>query len=168
MTPRWLAGAIVAGLFVACGDDDADDHALPLVGDIAPAVAALERELGDAPQYFEIRATPLAVTLWISADQGRRAIPYVYAQDELAAPEASEAVDGGFTFSAAAEAVAFDPDTILDQVVEDLDTPLTQFSILGTQSGEPRLAVTAQSERGGQFEIVVAPDGRVLETVTLG
>lgn len=149
----------------SCGDDAGGGADRPLVGDIVPAVEALEAELGDAPQYYEIRATSLGVTLWVSADEGRRAIPYVYADGELADPEAAQSVAGGYTF-AAADALSFEPDHVLDQVVDDLDTPLTQFSIVGTAAGEPRLTVTAQSERGGQIDIVLAPDGRVLETVT--
>ena len=147
------------------GDDDGGDADLPLVGDIEPAVEALEDELGDAPQYYEIRATPLAVTLWVSADQGRRAIPYVFADGELADPEAAQTVDAGYTF-AAADALTFESDHVLDQVVDDLDTPLTQLSIVGTEAGEPRMTVTAQSDRGGQLDIVLAPDGHVLETLT--
>ena len=163
MTSRWLVGACVAGLlFGACGDDD-DAAALPLVGEIAPAVEALEEELGDAPQYFEIRATPEYVTLWVSADQGRLAIPYPYADGELGDPGDSGAASG-YTF-AAADALDFDPDALLGQVDEDLDTPLTQFSILGTESGAPRYTVTARSDRGGEIDIQVDADGTPLEAV---
>jgi hypothetical protein len=161
-----VAGALVAGLvFSACGDDGGDggDSALPIVGEIAPAVAALEEELGDAPQYFEIRATPDYVTLWVSADEGRLAIPYPYADGELGEPGDSGAASG-YTF-AAADALEFDADTVLDQVADDLDSPLTQFSILGTQSGAPRYTVTAQSERGGELDIQLDADGTPLEAV---
>jgi hypothetical protein len=159
---------MLVGLFVvavgACGDGDDDgDAELPLVGEIAPAVEALEEELGDAPQYFEIRATSEYVTLWVSADQGRLAIPYPYANGELGDPGDSGAASG-YTF-AAIDGLAFDPDAVLDQVDEDLDTPLTQFSILGTESGAPRYAVTARSDRGGEIDIRVDADGTPLEAV---
>ena len=78
---------------------------------------------------------------------------------------ASYAPTYGYTF-AAADALTFEPDDVLDEVVDDLDTPLTQLSIVGTEAGEPRMTVTAQSDRGGQLDIVLAPDGRVLETLT--
>ena len=164
MRSPWLAGAIVAGLvFAACGDGDGGDADLPLVEEIEPAVEALEEELGDAPEYFEIRATPDYVTLWVSADQGHRAIPYVYAEGELAdAGESQEAE--GFTF-ASADALEFDADAVLDQVSDDLDSPLTQFSIVGTESGDPRFSVTAQSERGGELDIQLDADGTPLEAV---
>ena len=153
----WFRAACVADDGGGGGDAD-----LPLVGEIAPAVAALESELGDAPQYFEIRATPLAVTLWVSADQGRRAIPYVYADGELAeAGTGGEA--GGFTF-AAADALTFDPDHVLDQVVEDLeDSALTQFSIVGGENGSVRLGVVTESTHGGRLDIRLSPDGEPLE-----
>ncbi len=161
---RWLCLAVL-GLGLAagsCGGGGGGDADLPLVGEIAPAVAALENELGDAPQYFEIRATPLAVTLWVSADQGRRAIPYVYADGELAdAGTGGEA--GGFTF-AAADALTFDPDHVLDQVVDDLeDSALTQFSIVGGEDGSVRVGVIIESTHGGQLDIRLSPDGEPLE-----
>ena len=164
-----MAGALVAGLvFSACGDDEGDggDSARPLVGEIAPAVAALEEELGDAPQYFEIRATPDYVTLWVSADQGRLAIPYPYADGELGEPGESGAASG-YTF-AAADALEFDADTVLDQVADDLDSPLTKFSILGTESGAPRYTVTSRSEPGGELDIQLDADGTPLEAVPVG
>lgn len=153
-------------LATACGDDDDGDAALPLVGDVAPAVGALERELGDAPQYYEIRATPLSVTLWVSADQGHRAIPYVWADGELADAGSAQVVESGFTF-AAADALEFDPDEILDQVADELDSPLTQFSIVGTETGAPHYAVTAQSDRGGEIDIQLDADGTPLEAVPI-
>lgn len=160
-----MAGAIVAGLvFGACGDDDDGDAALPLVGDVAPAVTALETELGDAPQYFEIRATTLSVTLWVSADQGHRAIPYVWADGELADAGAAQVVESGFTF-AAVDALEFDPDAVLDRVGDELDTALTQFSIVGTESGAPRYTVTAESDRGGEIDIQLDAAGTPLEAV---
>jgi hypothetical protein len=161
----WLAGAFAAGLVVAaCADDDDGDADLPLVGAIAPAVGALEDELGDAPHYFEIRATPLSVTLWVSADQGHRAIPYVYADGQLADAGDAQVVEGGFTF-AAADALGFDPADVLDQVAADLDSALTQFSIVGTEGGDPRYSVTARSERGGELDVQVDADGTPLEAL---
>ena len=161
-----MAGAIVAGLvFAACGDDGGGDADLPLVAEIAPAVEALEEELGDAPHYFEIRATPDYVTLWVTADQGRLAIPYPYADGELGDPGESKPASG-FTF-AEADALDFDPGAVLDQVADDLDSPLTQFSIVGTERGDPRDSVTARSERGGELDIQVDADGSPLEAVPI-
>lgn len=149
----------------ACGDDG--DSALPRLGDIGPAVEALEDELGQPPQYYEIRATPLFVTLWVSADEGRRAIPYVYADGELADPEASQEGASGYTFAAAA-ALTFDPDAILDQVEADLDgSTITEFFIEGGAAGAFSLGVITQSGRGGQLDIRVSPDGDVLEATPI-
>ena len=104
------------------------------------------------------------MTLWVSADQGHRAIPYVYADGELADAGAAQVVEAGFTF-AAADALEFDPDEVLDQVVDDLDSPLTQFSIVGTESGDARYSVTARSDRGGELDIQLDADGTPLEAV---
>jgi hypothetical protein len=161
-----ILAVALATAVVACGGDGGDDADRPLVGEIAPAVEALEAELGDAPHYFEIRATPLTVTLWVSADQGHRAIPYPYADGELGDPGGAQVVEGGYTFTAA-DALGFAVDGILDQVADDLDAPLTQFSIVGTASGEPRYTVTAQSERGGELDIQVDADGTPLEAVPI-
>ena len=165
--PAVLAAGLLCVTVAGCGDDDGGGSALPLVGDIAPAVEALEGELGQPPQYFEINATPLAVTLWVSADEGRRAIPYVYAEGELADPEASQDGASGYTF-AAADALTFDPDEVLDQVAADLDgSTITEFSVVGGDGGAVRLGVVTQSERGGQLDIAVSPDGEILEAVPI-
>ena len=160
-----VVGVAMAG--AGCGDD-AGDADPPLVSEIAPAVEALEGELGSPPQYFEIRASPLAVTLWVSADQGRRAVPYVYADGELDDPDAAQEVDpGGFTF-AAADALTFDPDHLFDQVTAELDrATLSEFSVLGGADGAIRLGVIARSERGGRLDVRLAPDGEVLEAIPI-
>ena len=167
MTGRLLAAIMLCVVVAACGDDDGEGAALPLVGEIEPAVAALEDELGQPPQYYEIRATPLFVTLWVSADEGRRAIPYVYADGELADADAAQEVASGLTF-AAADALTFDADDVLDQVEADLDgSTITQFSIVGGADGAVRLGAITQSDRGGQLDIQVSPTGDVLEATPL-
>jgi hypothetical protein len=160
--------AFVAALALlgSCGDDDGEGGngaEMPLVGEIAPAVAALEGELGGAVRYYEIRADSLAVTLWVSAREGRWAVPYVFADGELSDPQPAQPVDGGFAF-AADDALQFDADHVLDQVADDLaDSTLTQFWIEGGEGGATRLNVTAESARGGVLEIVLSPDGEPLE-----
>lgn len=160
-----VAVAVVGG--AGCGDD-AGGSDPPLLSEIAPAVEALEAELGNPPQYFEIRATSLAITLWVSADQGRRAIPYVYADGELDDPDSAREVDpGGFTF-AAVDALTFDPEHLFDQVTAELEnTTLTEFSVLGGAEGAIRLGVIAQSKRGGRLDVRLAPDGEVLEVTPI-
>jgi len=158
-------GLVAAG----CGDVVGGERSgRPLVSDIAAGVDALEEMLGRSPDYFEMRATPLSVTLWVSADDGRRAIPYVYADGELADPDAAQQVDpGGFTF-AAEDALTFDAETIFEQVEADLDDPaLTEFSILAGANGAIRLGVVVQSSRGGRLDIRLAPGGEVLEAVPI-
>ena len=166
MRKRFLAAALLGCVLAGCGDDADGDSALPLVGDIGPAVEALEDELGGTQQYFEIHASPLVVTLWVSADEGRRAIPYVYAGGELADPEASQEASG-FTF-AGGDALTFDATTVLDQVEADLGgSTIVEFSIVGGERGAVRLGVVTESERGGQLDIRVSPNGDVLEAAPI-
>lgn len=163
-----LALGVLSVAVVGCGDDDDGGSDPPLVGEIAPAVEALEDELGRAPEYFEIRATPLLVTLWVSADQRRLAIPYVYADGELGEPDAAQRVEpGGFTF-VSADALTFDADHIFDQVTTDLEgTTISEFFILGAANDTERLGATGESERGGRLDMVLAPDGEVLEVTSI-
>lgn len=162
-----LGSLALAVVGAACGGDDDGSAGLPLVGDIGPAVEALEAELGQPPQYYEIHATPLSVTLWVSADEGRNAIPYVYAGGELADPAGAQEVENGVTF-AAADALTFDADQILDQVEADLDdSTLTEFSIVGGEGGAVRLGAVAQSERGGRLDIRLSPDGTPIEATAI-
>jgi hypothetical protein len=168
---RGKAPVVTALLCIALascgGDDDEGDAELPLVDEIEAAVETLEEVLGDAPQYFEIQATPLAVMFWVSADEGRRAIPYVYADGEVADPGASARANG-LTF-AATTALVFDPESVLDQVSADLDdATLTQFSIVGADDGGVRLSVVAESARGGRLDIRLSPEGEPLEVTELG
>ena len=51
----------------ACGGDG-DDNVTPVLDQIAPAVAAIEAELGGPQQYFEINATPQLVNLFVAID----------------------------------------------------------------------------------------------------
>ena len=168
---RWCVAALAGSLSLvaACGGDDFDADADPLlIGEIEPAVAALVEELGEPPQYYEIRATSLSVTLWVSADQGRLALPYVYSDGKLGAPDAAQAVDpGGFTFDAA-DALTFDADNVLDQVERELeDTSITEFFILGGADAAVRLGAIGQSARGGRLDVGLAPDGQVLEVAPI-
>lgn len=162
MIRRFAAIGVVLLLVAACGDDDdGDDRPAPIVDEIERAVNAVERELGEATEYFEIVATPLAVTVVVAADEGRRAVPYVWADGELTDPDAGQEASG-FTFEAA-EALAFDADGVtaaMDEV--PAQSTLSQFSIVGTESGAPRFRLIAQSQRGGVMEIQLDASGDVL------
>jgi hypothetical protein len=147
----------VAVLVVACGGGDAD-AARPLVGQIDPAMAAVDAELGSPQRYFEVNATPQVVNLFVASAHGTTVTPYVYVGGELA-PAGRPASASGSTF--AADSVAFEP-TILDAVAEELpEADLSVFTIVGGPDGAVQYSVDVQSERGGTLTVVLGPDGAV-------
>ena len=89
----------------------------PVLDQIAPAVAAVEAELGGPQQYFEINATPQLVNLFVAIDGATRVAPYVYVGGELA-PAADPAGAEGPTFGS--DVAAFDPGAVLDGVAAEL------------------------------------------------
>jgi hypothetical protein len=151
-----LATAVLA--LAACGGDD-DGPTRPQLDAIAPAVAAVEAELGGPQRYFEITAEPQRVELWVALDDATAAVPYVYIGGELAPAAASQPASGE-TF--APGDAPFDPDTVLDQLDEDLDEPdIAQLSIGRNTAGEVDLLVVVQSAQGGVLDVTLAPDGTV-------
>ena len=64
----------------AAGDDDAGRDST----EIAPAIAALEAELGGPQQYFEINATPQLVNLFVADAATAAVTPFVYVGGSLA------------------------------------------------------------------------------------
>src|SRR3954454_16272799 len=92
--------------------DATGTRALPLVGEIDDAVAALEAKLGAPQQFFEINATTQLVNLIVALNDGKVAQPWVYLKGELSSAEGAPA--SGHTF--AAGALDFNPETVLSQV----------------------------------------------------
>ena len=142
-----LAGCVV--LTASCGGDD-DEAVRPLVDQIAPAIAAVEAELGGPQQYFEINATPQVVNLFVATDGATMVVPYVYVGGELASPAEPTTAEGA-TF--VADAVTFDPATILDGVTDELpDSDVVLFSIVGGPGGAVQYGATVQSDEGGTLD----------------
>jgi len=159
---RTLVVILLLVVVAGCGgDDDSDAGSGPLIGEIAPAVDALEDRLGGTQEYFEIFADPLKVTLWVATDDATEATPYVYAADELSDAQESQAAEGE-TFTAA-EGLTFGDD-VLDRVLADMGDNLTGFSIVAPSDGAVRLSAIVTSDRGGTLEVVLAPDGAILES----
>ena len=81
---------------------------------------------------------------------------------ELQPPAPALAVESGFTFSA--DAVAFDADTVLADVADELpDSSIEGFAIEGGDGGIVRYLVSTRSPQGGVLAVTVAPDGAILE-----
>lgn len=159
---------VVAVFGAACGSDldDTPVSPRPAVELIAPAVEAVEAELGGPQEYFEINADERLVNLFVAADDGSSVVPYLYLDGELQAPAPSQPVAQGVTFSF--DAVEFDPDTVLDRVAVDLPTAtLRRFVVLVGPEGAVRYEVFVQSVQGGQLAVLVTGDGEVLGVGTM-
>jgi len=153
---------VVALLLVAagCGGDDGTDADLPLVGEIAPAMAAVDEALGGPQEYFEVSATPQFVNLFVAGGDGT-VTPYVYLDGELEDPAPTQSGAEGATFRA--DAVTFDPDQVFDTLTDELDdSTVTQFVVLGAPDGAVRYEATVLSGRGGTLSAVLGPEGEIL------
>lgn len=155
-----VVALLVAAAVGGCGDDDSGRPPV-LIDDIKPALDAVEAELGAGQQYFEVNANAQLVNLFVAADGGASAVPYIYFDGELQPPAPALSVESGFTFGA--DAVDFD-DTVLDAVADELpESTIEGFAIEGGQGGVVRYLVSTRSEQGGVLAVTVAPDGTVLE-----
>jgi hypothetical protein len=131
------------------------------VAEIAPAMAAVESELGGPQDFFEVNATPQLVNLFVATDDGTTATAYVFLDGELQPPAPPRDVAGGATFRA--EAVDFDPDTIFTGVVDELGDPaITQFVVVGGPGGAVQYSAFVTSSQGGVLDVLLGPDGTVL------
>jgi hypothetical protein len=170
---RLAVVALVAVIVTACrgsGDSSTTEpatsatigavpsSALPEVGLIDDAVAALQTKLGGPQQFFEINATSSLVNLIVALNDGKVAQPWVYLDGELTSTEGAEA--SGFSF--AASALDFDPDKVLSKLEAELPQSSPDlFFIEGGEGGIVRYSVAVTSRLGGQLIVVVGPDGTV-------
>ena len=161
MSRRSRAGLAVLAL-AACGGDG-NDPVTPALDQIAPAVAAVEAELGGPPQFFEINATPQVVNLFVATDDAMQVVPYVYVGGELATAAEPAGAEGS-TFGA--DALTFDSATVLDAIEAELpDADVVLFSVAGGPGGAVQYTASVQSADGGSLDVVLGPDGSV-ESVT--
>lgn len=131
---------------------------LPLVDEIYAAVKALETKLGAPQQFFEINATSRLVNLIVALNDGAIAQPWVYLDGELSSAEGAGAT--GATF--ASSALDFAPDKVLGKIQAALPKSSPDlFFIEGGPGGIVRYSVDVSSSQGGQFVVVVGPDGTV-------
>ncbi|MEI6403691.1 MAG: hypothetical protein WCP59_16060 [Actinomycetota bacterium] len=132
------------------------------VDQIAPAIAAVEAELGGSQEYFEVNAADVVVNLFVAdtaADGSSTVTPYAFSRGELTAQPASPADGNRFT----ADAVQIDPQRVLSCLVEQLPSSmLTAFVVEGGPNGVVRYSVVAASEQGGQLVVEVSGSGQVL------
>jgi hypothetical protein len=179
---RVLAALVVAAGLVGCGGDDAvpspSDSLAPsaplstecpastdqplVIDQIAPAIAAVEAELGGQQEYFEVNATEAVVNLFVAgtaADGSSTVTPYAFGSGELTAQQAIPADGNRF----AGAAVQIDPQRVVSCVMGQLPTStLTAFVVEGGPNGVVRYSVVVASEQGGQLVVEVSGSGQVL------
>lgn len=173
-------GILVSGLLVVvstgCGSDSGssvgtagtDDSALevppdapPVVAGVFPAVEAVEAELGEGQEFFEVTSTAAGfVNVFVATDDGTAAVPYLYLDGELQPPAPAQQGASGNTF--VVDDIAFDPDTVLDRLGEELpNTTVESFSVYGDGFGAVYV-IAGRSEAGGLLDIVVTSDGAIV------
>ena len=131
---------------------------LPLLDEIYIAVKALETKLGAPQQFFKINATSSLVNMIVALNDGAVAQPWVYLDGELSSTEGGEAT--GATF--AGSALDFDSAKVLSKLQAELPQSSPDlFFIEGGPGGVVRYSVAVSSKQGGQFVVVVGPDGTV-------
>jgi len=130
----------------------------PLLGEIAPAIAALETQLGGPQEFFEINATARLVNLFVALNNGVVAQPWLYLGGTLTSTEGQPASGGTFSSSA----VDFDPEVILSTVLSELPgISIESFYIHGDGEGNVLYGVLATSDKGGGLDVVLGADGSV-------
>jgi len=148
-------------MLAGCGDGDDGSAGFPLVAEIAPAIGAVEAEIGGPLDYFEVNATPQLVNLFVATDGGSTATAYVYLDGELQPPAPPQGVASGETFRA--DALDFDPEVIFDGIADELREPaVTQFVVIGAPGGAVQYSAFVTSSEGGVLDVVLGPDGSVL------
>lgn len=164
MSRRIAAGLFaVVALVAGCGSsgDDTSPSDEGFVSTIAPAIAAVEAELGAGQQYFEVTASAQVTNIFVAIDDATAAIPYVYLDGELQPPAPTLTGASGFTF--AADAVDFDADTILAGVREEVpESTIETLSVEGGEGGIVRYVVSTMSAQGGMLDVTVDPTGGIL------
>lgn len=152
---RSVVVLLVLGL-AACGGDDGVRLRVDEIDDAVAAVTAL----AEGPtKFFEINATPELINLFLDAGNGN-AVNFVW-EDGSLRNETEVAAADGLSFDASAMQFT---DDVYALVEEELpDSLLRAFTITADgPNGEILHRVFIQSERGGQFAVLVDPNGKIL------
>jgi hypothetical protein len=156
-----MALLAVGALASACGSDDEGPDDLGLGDDLLAAIAAVEADLGEGQEYFEVTATAPLTNVFVAIDGATAAVPYVFLDGELQPPAPTLTGAEGFTFTA--EDVEFDPDAVLSQVADELpEATIEALSVEGGEGGLVRYVASVRSQVGGVIEVTLGPDGAVL------
>ncbi len=161
MRKRLRSASVVAIALLVCtvsacgGDDKVALH----VDEIDDAVGAVTALTGQPPRFFEINATPDLINLFLDDGKGS-AINFVWENGSLR-DETEAAVADGRSFDASKMVFSSE---VYSRVEEELpDSLLRAFTITADgPNGEVLHRVVVQSERGGQFGVLVDPVGKIL------
>lgn len=177
LTRRRLAAIVVLPLLVvACaGSDDAADPSVgepvattstagestapAFVFDVTAAIDAVESELGEGQEYFEVTANDQFTNVFVAADDATAAVAYAYVDGVLQPPAPKQEGASGQTF--VRDDVDFDPQLVTSGVGADLpDSEVDAISVYGDGAGAT-FVVAVTSPGGGFLDVVVGPDGQV-------
>jgi hypothetical protein len=157
-----VIGASALGACSGTGSDSSASSADSFVSDVRAAATAVESALGGPQEYFEITATPQLTNVFVAVDGATAAIPYVYLDGTLQEP--APKIDGVSGQSFTLDAIDFDESSVLAGVASDLpDASIDALSVEGGTGGFVRYVVSARSGQGGVLDIVVGPNGAVIE-----
>ncbi|MFM7411591.1 MAG: hypothetical protein ACKO3L_12470 [Actinomycetota bacterium] len=150
------AVALSVCAMAACGGDD---KVALHVDEIDDAVGAVSTLTGQPPRFFEINATPDLINLFLDDGKGS-AVNFVWENGSLR-DETEAAVADGRSFDASMMVFSSE---VCARVEEELpDSLLRAFTITADgPNGEVLHRVVVQSERGGQFAVLVDPTGKIL------
>lgn len=170
-----LTSAVLAVSAACSSDDDTSSDtmadvtdaapapldAAEIAAEIAPAVDAVEADLGVGQEYFEITSTASGfVNVFVAVDDGTTAVPYLFLDGELQPPAPAQEGATGNTFTAAD--IEIDPDSVFDRLADELpETTVESLSVYGDGVGAVYV-VAGRSEAGGLLDIVVGADGAVV------
>jgi len=149
-----LIGLCLVGL-ASCGGESTSLR----VDEIDDAVRAVVEVTGKDAKFFEINATPKLINLFLDDGNGS-AINFVWDGGELR-DETEVAPADGVSFDASSMSFTSDVYALVEKELPD--SLLRAFTITADgPNGEILNRVVVQSERGGQFSVLVDPAGKIL------
>jgi len=156
--PRAVAvgcAIVAASVVSACGAESIELR----VAEIDDAVDAVVELTGGPARFFEINATPDLINLFLDDGNGN-AINFVWEDGGLRDDTEAAPADGK---SFDASQMTFTSDVYATVVEELPESLLRAFTITADgPNGEILNRVVIQSERGGQFSVLVDPAGKIL------
>ena len=163
MRGRGRAIAVLGVVVVALCGCSSESPPLPVVDDIAAAIAAVEA-VDDTVMFREVNADTEVVRLFVASSGDSEVVGYLYVEGDLLGPAPPQSVDPGPAF--AADAVDLDTDAVFGAILAELDDPeIERFVITAADDGAARYEAFVRSERGGLLAVQLSGDGSVLGVV---